>query len=239
MAEGAHLVTTTSLICASGAVCQARVLEGAELLAVSTHLADVLFVAVGTILYAACYTCCSGGVGLLAFCACIAGYRAATCCTLLAAGYAPVCGVSAGQTLLVAVGDVLGKVRSLALFSSDTRPRGIVTVILLEVRLSATRLTLGTLISSRIALGTVISILALCTCCSITTDEVPICTGCALGFLATTTRATRCRSGAFCAVSDPLVLIYSSCLAARNAGLMSGINILYSVLEVASLTNFT
>ena len=65
MAGGAHLVTTTSLICASGAVCQARVLEGAELLAVSTHLADVLFVAVGTILYAACYTCCSGGVGLL------------------------------------------------------------------------------------------------------------------------------------------------------------------------------
>ena len=204
-----------------------------------TRRTDVLLVAAGTIGYVTRYTGCSLGVGLLAFCACIAGYRAATCCTLLAAGYAPDCGVSAGQTLLVAVRDVLGKVRSLALFSSDTRPRWIVTVILLEVRLSATRLTLSALISPRVALGTVISILALCACCSITIDEVPVCTDCALGFLIAITRATRCRSGALCAVSDPYIAVYSRGLVARNAGLMGGSKRCHWVLEVTSLTLVT
>ena len=45
---------------------QAGVLEGAELLAASACFADVLLIAVGTILYGTRYTCCSGGAGLLA-----------------------------------------------------------------------------------------------------------------------------------------------------------------------------
>ena len=62
MTKSTHSLT---IICTSGAAVQAAVLEGAELLATITRLADVLFVAAGTVCYGARYTCCSSGVGLL------------------------------------------------------------------------------------------------------------------------------------------------------------------------------
>ena len=95
VAGGAHLVTTTSLIRPGRAVCQTGVLEGTELLAVSTHLADVLLIAAGTVRYGARYTCCSGGVGLLVIVASRALERILSVRALLAVSNAAIVVVTA------------------------------------------------------------------------------------------------------------------------------------------------
>ena len=106
-----RLADAIIIVCASGAAVQAGVLEGAELLVASAHLADVFLIAAGTVRYGARYTCCSVSAGLL--CRCCAGrardrrrlsqanggLRGA----LLAIGYAPVCRVAAeGADLFLA-----------------------------------------------------------------------------------------------------------------------------------------
>ena len=123
MAGGARLVTTTSLIRPSGAVCQARVLEGAELLVASACFSDVLFVAIGTVHYATCYTCCSGGVGLLV----IVASRARDCLSALrarlAVSYAPVCCIATGGADLFLASLVsCGEVVFITISFSNTLP---------------------------------------------------------------------------------------------------------------------
>ena len=135
MAGGARLVTTTSLIRPSGAVCQARVLEGAELLVASACFSDVLFVAIGTVRYAICYTCCSGGVGLLVIVTSKALERISSLRARLAVSYAPVCCIATGGADLFLASLVSGgEVSACACTFSNTLP--CLTSSLLEVLIS-------------------------------------------------------------------------------------------------------
>ena len=121
MARGADAI----IVCARGAAVQAGVLEGAELLA-SARLADVLFVAVGTVRYGARYTCCSGSVGLLAFCACITRDCGISLRARLASVYAPVCCIVAEGADFYLASFVSGgevSTASFAIFLTNARAR--------------------------------------------------------------------------------------------------------------------